>query len=144
VSPLQVRELPQRAKLAEVIAAAHGVAACGERDDGAASGAFRRFKGGRVFQHLEVELIRAKEDNHLRFDGNAALAAILPAPFMAFAVVRTAELASVVPAAAVGVEREEHVVVLIIADPVATAFSFHEPLRCPAQAAAGQEHRPSY
>ena len=90
MSLLQVRELPQRARLAGVIAPAHRVTAFGERDDGAASGAIRRFKGGGFFSLFEIVLIRANEDDHLRFDVITALTAILPTFFMAFAVVLAA------------------------------------------------------
>jgi hypothetical protein len=74
---------------------------------------------------------------HFGFHTVTALGAILPTARMLLIKVQSAQrVASMIPMATVAVRGEQHVLVLVIADPLITAFCFREMSRRAAQTAA--------
>jgi len=106
-------------------------------DDGTAAGAKGRLKGGRVFQLLEVVVVGAVVDIHLRLDVLSALGAGLPTALVLLRVVESAqgEPAVIAMAAIPGIGKEL-VAVLVVADPLPAAVRFHQLGSLPAEEAA--------
>lgn len=91
-----------------------------------------------VLQRLEVILVRAIPDIHLRRNGAEALFAILPMTLVAVMPVKRAErVAVVISRATVPRVREQDVFVMVIANPVSATTGLHQILRLAAKAAAG-------
>ena len=100
-----------------------------ENDHLAAVGARCRLVFRRVRELLEIELVGAVPDVHLRLEFLPALGTVFPIAIVAFHVVEAAK--SVTPVVAsttvLGI-REHHVVVFVIADPGIAALGFGQVL----------------
>ena len=95
------------------------------------------FECGRVFQLLEIELVRAVPDVHFGFEGFAAFVAVFPMACMSFIVMGPAEgIAIVVSVAAVPRVRERDILVMIVAYPVPAAIGLSDLSDFAAQATA--------
>ena len=115
-----------------------GVAAFAQNDYRSAAVAPGRLVGWRVCKLLEVVLVGAAVDVHLRLEVRAAPGTILPRAAMAFGMVVPAEgVAPVVSETTVPGVGEQHVIVLVVADPLITAGSADEPGRLAAKTAEG-------
>ena len=91
----------------------------------------------RVFEFLEIVLVRAVPDVHFRLETLATFLAILPAARVPFFVMITAQrVAAVVAMARISCVRKENVLVFVVADPIATARRTRQRFCCRAAQAA--------
>ena len=95
------------------------------------------FECGRVFQLLEIELVRAVPDVHFGFVGFAAFVAVFPVTYMSFIIMGPAEgIAIVVSVAAVPRICERDILVMIVAYQVPAAIGLSDLSDFAAQATA--------
>jgi hypothetical protein len=99
-------------------------------DDGPTGCAPRGLEPGGVLQLLEVVLVRPKVHVEFGLELLAADRACLPGTRVLLGMVKPTErVAPMVPVAAVPGMSEENVPVLVVTDPVATAFGARESIR---------------
>lgn len=109
---------------------------CAQRDYLAAGGALRRFVSRRIGEGLEVVLVRAVVDVHLGLERVSTFRAILPIPGMLLIdMVAAKRVTAVIPTATVPSVGKQLVVVLVVANPIATALGLGQVLGLSAQTA---------
>lgn len=109
-----------------------------ELDDHAAAVTKRRFVVRRVLQLFEIVFVCAIPDIHLGLERRAALLAILPMPLVPLAGMKAAQRETPMVARATASRvGEQHVFMLVVANPLPAALGFGEILRFAAQAASG-------
>jgi hypothetical protein len=91
-------------------------------DDTPAVYAVCRLKRRRIFEFLEMVLVRAIPDVHFSLDILAALLTVPPPTRMPFRLVRAAEgIAGLIAVTRIACKREKDVILLVVANPIATA-----------------------
>ena len=107
-------------------------------DHDAAAVTKRRFVVRRVLQFLKIVFVRAVPDIHLGLERCAANLAILPMPLVPLAGMKAAQRETPMVARATASRiGEQHVFMLVIANPLPAALCLREVLRLAAQATAG-------
>ena len=112
-----------RALPTPVFVSLSGVAPLAQHDSGLALAAFRWLVFWRILQFLEVVLVRSIRDIHLHLNVFSTLWTLFPMARVFFGMVVAAQgEPPVIPVATVPSIREQHVLIFVVADPVAATL----------------------
>jgi hypothetical protein len=121
---------------AVVFVSEHGIASLAQHDDSSAKAAVSWLIGRGILELFEIVLICSIVDVHLCLKILPASRAILPVTWMSLImVIATKRVPAMVPVAAVPGVRKYLVLILIVANPLATTVCSDEVLRLPTEPA---------